>query len=241
MRIVSWNCSGALRKKLPQLLSLNADIYIVQECEKPEGAIDSAYKSWAKGSLWVGSNKHRGLGVFSSNAPLVMLDWDGNGLESFVPFTIDNKITALAVWTRHANSPTFRYIGQLWKYLQVHKARIGDRNMVICGDLNSNARWDVWDRWWNHSDVVRELSSIGIESVYHHQTGEQQGKESQPTFFMHRKLARPYHIDYAFASADLLRSSKISVGRADEWLAFSDHVPIVFDFACDLCTVQTDK
>lgn len=113
MRIVSWNCNGALRKKLPQLLSLNADIYIIQECESPEGSIDSSYKDWANGSLWVGSNKHRGLGVFSCCARLAMLDWNSNGLESFLPFTIDNKITALGVWTRHANSPTFRYIGQL--------------------------------------------------------------------------------------------------------------------------------
>ena len=51
-------------------------------------------------------------------------------------------------------------------------------------------------------------------------------------FFMHRKVARPYHIDYAFASADLFQSSEISIGRADEWLAFSDHMPLVLDIAC---------
>lgn len=232
MRIVTWNCNGAHRKKLPQLLALDADIYIIQECENPEGSIDDSYKSLAKGSFWVGNNKHRGLGVFSCRAQLVMLDWESHGLELFLPFTIDNKLTALAVWTRHAKSPTFRYIGQLWNYLQAHKTRVEHHRMIICGDFNSNACWDVWDRWWNHSDVVRELSSIGLESVYHHRTGETPGKESQPTFFMHRKLARPYHIDYAFASADLFHSSGISVGKAAEWLAFSDHMPIVLDIAC---------
>ena len=229
MKIVSWNCNGGLRNKLQQLLSLKADVYIIQECEDPANSKDLSYKSWANGSLWVGGNKNKGLGVFSSGAHLAMLDWDSNGLESFVPFTIDSKITVLAVWTRHANSPTFRYIGQLWKYLQVHKKNIKKGNMIICGDFNSNACWDVWDRWWNHSDVVRKLSSIGLESVYHHCNGEHQGKESQPTFFMHRKLDRPYHIDYAFASADLFQSSAISVGRAEEWLKFSDHMPVVLD------------
>lgn len=229
MRIVTWNCNGALRKKLPQLLSLNADVYIIQECEEPEGSIDGSYKCWAKGSLWLGSNKHRGLGVFSSSAQLVMLDWESHGLELFLPFTINNEVTALAVWTRHANSPTFRYIGQLWKYLQAHKPKIENRSMIVCGDFNSNACWDVWDRWWNHSDVVRELSSIGLESVYHRHTGETQGKESQPTFFMHRKVGRPYHIDYAFISTDLFHSSQISIGKAEEWLTFSDHMPIVIE------------
>jgi len=119
----------------------------------------------------------------------------------------------------------------LWKYVQAHKKKIEKGNMIIRGDFNSTACWDVWDRWWNHSDVVRELSSIGLESVYHHYTGEDQGKESQPTFFMQRKLDRPYHIDYAFASAEIIQSSTISIGRAEEWLEFSDHMPIVLDVA----------
>ena len=46
---------------------------------------------------------------------------------------------------------------------------------------------------------------------------------------MHRKLDRPYHIDYAFASADLFQLSAISVGKAEEWLKFSDHMPVVLD------------
>ncbi|MEQ1792823.1 MAG: endonuclease/exonuclease/phosphatase family protein [Nitrospira sp.] len=230
MRIVSWNCNGALRKKLGPLLSLNADIYIIQECEDPAKSDDDSYKSWASRSLWIGDNKNKGLGVFPNRAQLSMLDWDSKGLQSFLPFAINNRITALAVWTRQANSPTFRYIGQLWKYLQVHKTDMPNANMIICGDLNSNACWDLWDRWWNHSDVVKELSSIGIESVYHRCSGEPQGKESQPTFFMHRKLERPYHIDYAFASADLIQSSNVSIGEAKEWLEFSDHMPVVLDF-----------
>lgn len=137
--------------------------------------MEDSHKSWAKDSLWAGSYKHRGLGVFSYRPQLVMLDWKRHGLELVLPFTIDNKLTALAVWARHANSPTFRYIGRLWKYLQAHKTRIEHHSMIFCGDFNSNACWDVWDRWWNHSDVVRELSSIGLESVHHYRTGETQG------------------------------------------------------------------
>ena len=81
MRIVSWNCSGALRKKLGILLALEADIYIIQECEDPACATDTAYKHWATGSLWVGGNKNKGLGVFSSHLRLALLDWPRNELE----------------------------------------------------------------------------------------------------------------------------------------------------------------
>lgn len=156
---------------------------------------------------------------------LTALAWDSDGLESFLPCRINERIIILAVWTRQANSPTFGYIGQLWKYLQKHKEKLSASEVVISGDFNSNACWDVWDRWWNHSDVVNELAQLGIESAYHQYTGESQGKELQPTFFMYRKTNRPYHIDYAFLSSDLISASTISIGKSEEWLELSDHMP----------------
>ena len=229
MRIVSWNCNGALRKKLDILLELKADIYLIQECEDPTRATDPAYKQWSKGSLWVGSNKNKGLGAFSSHMRLAALDWSRSQLELFIPFTANEQLMILGVWTRQANSPNFCYIGQLWKYLQAHGPNIQRHNAIVLGDFNSNACWDEWDRWWNHTDVVRNLCEIGLESVYHFRNGESQGKETQPTFFMNRKLEKPYHIDYAFASADIIQSSGISIGRPEDWLEFSDHMPVILD------------
>ena len=229
MRIVSWNCNGALRKKLDPLLKLNADIYIVQECEDPSQCKDSHYVAWAENYLWSGKNKHKGLGVFCrKDILLTPLAWEAYDLESFLPCKINDTITLLAVWTRQANSPTFGYIGQLWKYLQMHKAKLPASQAMLCGDLNSNTCWDVWDRWWNHSDVVKELKQVGIESLYHLQIGEQQGKESQPTFCMYRKEDRTYHIDYAFLSKDLISSAELSIGKSEDWLEFSDHMPVIF-------------
>ena len=231
MRIVTWNCNGALRKKLAALLALQADIYIIQECEDPERSTDNNYKQWASGSLWTGDNKNRGLGVFSSSERLASLDWESNGLQLFLPFTVNESLTILGVWTRQANSPNFRYIGQAWKYLQAHKDKLPQTNALVLGDFNSNTRWDEWDRWWNHSDVVRELSESGFTSIYHHCNNEQQGQETQNTFFMYRRPDKHYHIDYAFASANIIQSSTITIGNAEDWLEFSDHLPIVVEFS----------
>lgn len=122
MKIVSWNCNGALRKKLDIVSTLNPDICIIQECEDPTRCPDISYRKWAQNHLWVGSNKNRGLGVFAKpDVSLEPVNLDPGPLELFLPCIVANRILLLATWTRQANSPTFRYIGQLWKYLQRHQ------------------------------------------------------------------------------------------------------------------------
>ena len=230
MKIVSWNCGGAFRKKHHLLEPLDADLYVIQECEDPDRSAKQ-FRSWAAHHLWIGTSKNKGIGVFSrTGMDLQLLPWKDDGLQLFLPCRVDNRFNLVGVWTKHAGSPNFRYIGQLWKYLQLHKGLMASDPTVLCGDLNSNKQWDEWDRWWNHSDVVRELAEIGMHSLYHEQTGEAQGKESAPTLFMYRKPDRPYHIDYAFVPISMIDGSQqtFSVGDPREWLAFSDHMPITF-------------
>lgn len=229
MRIVSWNCNGAFRRKFNLLDELNPDICIIQECENPLLSTSNDYQNWSRKHLWVGNNKNRGLGVFSrSKVDIRPIQLDAGPLELFLPCELDGGIRLLAAWTRHANSPTFAYIGQLWKWLQLHRSALISPALVI-GDLNSNARWDIWDRWWNHSDVLKQLHELGLSSAYHHDTQEAQGEEQTQTFFMHRKIEKGYHIDYAFVPDDLLDTTRIEIGRPSDWLEHSDHMPLILD------------
>lgn len=230
MRIVSWNCNGAFRKKFDFLDHLQADILIIQECEDPQRTKDLSYTNWASSYLWAGTNKNSGLGVFAKNeTTLKLLNWESLGLELFIPFVANDKFTILAVWNKQANSPTFQYIGQLWKYLQAHQSKLQHSQTILCGDFNSNSCWDKWDRWWNHSDVVKDLAKLDIHSAYHLLNKIEQGKENIPTFYMNRNLAKPYHIDYAFASSTLLTSANLNIGKPDQWISLSDHMPLIFD------------
>lgn len=34
--------------------------------------------------------------------------------------------------------PTFKYIGQLYKWLQLHKSQLAQQRAIVIGDLNSN-------------------------------------------------------------------------------------------------------
>ena len=79
--------------------------------------------------------------------------------------------------------------------------------------------------------MVKELKDIGIESLYHNYRNEKQGEESQPTFFLHRKIEKPYHIDYIFGCLFFQnRVKKIEVGPIKQWLSVSDHLPIICEF-----------
>ncbi|WP_027872722.1 endonuclease/exonuclease/phosphatase family protein [Spongiibacter marinus] len=248
MKIVTWNCNGAFRKKYHALEPMDADILVIQECEDPAQST-KAYREWAGDYLWLGESKNKGIGVFPRKGNTAQgLDWQGEftvpGLRSrsrsitwrtedlrlFLPFTINHSTTALAVWTKGKEDHVFGYMGQFWKYLQIHHAELANDHTMVIGDFNSNVQWDKPDRWWSHSDTVAELEELGLRSLYHYRTGEDPGKESKPTLFHQRKQEKPYHIDYVFLSDDLLHSASIEVGDYKDWIALSDHTPLITRF-----------
>ena len=229
MRIINWNCNGAFRKKFKLLEQFNADIIVIQECEDPERSNDKNYREWAKNFIWIGDNKNKGLGIFCTESLKISNNnWETNNLKYFISANINDEFNIIGLWNHHANSPTFGYIGQFWKYLQINKNLMS--KVLVVGDFNSNKIWDKWDRWWNHSDVVRELEEIEIRSLYHEYFNEEQGEEQCPTFYLQKNILKPYHIDYAFADKktfDKIRS--IEIGQKTEWLQWSDHMPILID------------
>ncbi len=111
MKIITWNCNGAFRKKLQALEKCESDIMIIQECENPAQSTKK-YKSWAGEYLWIGENKNKGIGVFPrSDVHVELLDWPDDDLQSFLPCKVNESFSLLAVWTKYANSPNSDILG----------------------------------------------------------------------------------------------------------------------------------
>lgn len=232
LTLLTWNCNGAFRNKFHLLKSYNADIVVIQECEDPKLSNHEEYNLWASNYYWKGDSKNKGLGIFFKRKfnSITINNWtteyEGSRVKYFLSLNLNNQFDLVALWLHKNNSPTFGYIGQLWKYLQLNKSQMG--NSILIGDFNSNKKWDVWDRWWNHSDVLNNLQELGINSLYHKHFNENQGEETQPTFYMHRNLHKPYHIDYILVPDHIYNEIvNIKVGDSRKWLQYSDHVPLI--------------
>lgn len=174
MKIVTWNCNGAFRRKYERIAALDADIYVIQECENPVVSTPD-YREWAGSHVWAGNIASKGIGVFVKNGlSLAPLDWPDHGLQQFLPVRIDDRLNLLAVWTKRGQTRNMTYIGQFWQYMKHNSAHWHDET-IICGDFNSNVIWDKRGRIWNHSECVRELDELGFRSRYHIATGELTG------------------------------------------------------------------
>jgi exonuclease III len=227
MRIVTWNCQQAFRKKTAAFLSLRTDIASVQECS----ALDAdCLKPLGYSGAWFGLNPHKGVSVFCRS------DWPIRPLAEpshrwIAPFHVDapTPFTFIAVWAcKVEESASASYIGQLYATLIHHPEWFERAPVVIAGDFNSNTIWDSARRVGNHSAVVEILKGLSLVSAYHTFRHEQHGSESRSTLYLYRKKKIRFHLDYIFAP-DSWRIRTASVGTHFKWCKLSDHCPLLAD------------
>ena len=230
MRLVTWNCNQAFRRKQHAHLDLDPDIAVVPECENPTEKGDwSAFTDWR----WTGDDPHRGLGVFTRGGITITDTTEVGDADHFLYVETD-IVDVLAVWAmNNRERPRQRYIGQVYTALENHPELV-DEDTVVAGDFNWNVMWDESPRGplcGDFDDTRELLNEAGLRSAYHDVQGEEFGEEKEATFYMHKKEGRSYHIDYGFVPERLVGSNaEVTVGRYDDWIEASDHVPLLIEF-----------
>jgi exodeoxyribonuclease III len=235
MRLISWNCQGAFRKKADLILALHPDILVIQECEHPDKYIYNPGNKNPDSQYWYGDSKHKGICILSfKDYKFELLPIFNPKFRYILPFYVTGHgktFTLFAIWAMN-NKENYdaRYIGQVWLAINYYADLLGAATILV-GDFNSNKIWDNKSRVGNHSDVVTKLAENNIQSIYHRHFEMEQGKEKNSTFFLQRNINKPYHIDYCFASADILdKVLNLEIGTYQNWTTYSDHSPLIVDF-----------
>src|SRR5436190_14031267 len=171
MRIITWNCNMAFRKKADFILTYKPDILVVPECEHPDKLKFKSETLKPNDILWVGSNLNKGLGVFSySDFRFKLMNSHNKELKTILPLSVSNKkssFTLFAIWANNPKDPDGSYVTQIWKAIHHYEYFIQNRETILIGDFNSNTIWDKPRREGNHSTVVKKLEAKGIHSIYH--------------------------------------------------------------------------
>jgi exodeoxyribonuclease III len=235
MKIVTWNCNMAFRKKADFILTQKPDILIVPECEHPDKLKFNKDTPLPTDIFWYGTNFHKGLGVFSyGRYKFTLLDIHNPDFKNILPLSVTGgqfDFTLFAIWANNPQDKDGQYITQVWKAIHYYDDLLLDNKTILIGDFNSNTIWDKSYREGNHSTVVKKLEAKKIFSTYHKFYGQIQGKEEHPTLFMYRHQDKPYHIDYCFASVDFIdKMTNVEVGLYHDWTHCSDHKPLTVEF-----------
>jgi endonuclease/exonuclease/phosphatase family metal-dependent hydrolase len=212
----------AFARKRELIQSHKPDLLILQECSEAD-----ILETNAPFKHWVGTNKHKGLGIIGyADHDYIINDSYTDELPWFIPVEIaDLNLHVLAVWA-HVKTQQLRYVRVTHEAVDHYKQFITESPTIITGDFNSNTIWDKLHPKRSHSLLVEKLHGLGLDSLYHAQTKELEGAETTPTLYMYRNPEKGYHIDFVFMTENMLAGSTMEIGKPEEWLMQSDHMPI---------------
>jgi len=226
----------AFRKKRGPILAEKPDILVVAKCEQPRKMDLEEWENPPNDYTWIGENPNKDLGVFTfGDYSIRKLEQYNPDYKLILPVIIQKasfELFLIGAWTKRNQTDKNRsYIAYLGHAIEEYRTFIESNQTVIIGDLNSNKIWDK-KRDINHSYVVNQLLDLEIQSLYHQKFQEEQGKETRATYFHTKKLSIPHHIDYCFASQELIKSSfDFKIGELNRYYPQSDHLPLIVEFS----------
>jgi hypothetical protein len=228
MRLVVWNCAGALARKLAPLMRLHPDVAIIGECAR---SIVDDPRLRADQVCWCGPDQGRGLAIIGFGTSTVEPGAIAVADRWFLPALVrvaELELRLCAVWVKPAEdylAPTLRTLEACAQFLTEGAA-------IVAGDFNHNVSLDKPGRRRRFGQVVEHLGELGLLSAWHRHHAERHGAESRPTFYFRRAPERGFHIDYAFLPERTeWQPRSATLGTYEEWVAAgrSDHVPLIVD------------
>ncbi|MEO8174123.1 MAG: hypothetical protein ABI581_13610 [Sediminibacterium sp.] len=112
MKIITWNCNMAYRRKAAAILEYAPDIVIIPECEHPDKLFFPEHLPQPTNTLWFGENTNKGLGIFSyGNFRLKKMRIHDPSIKLVVPVAVTGgsfDFTLFAIWANNPSALTAR-------------------------------------------------------------------------------------------------------------------------------------
>ena len=220
MRLVTWNCHhGAFDRRLAELMSLQPDVAVIQECSPSLGT-----------GIWFPTTSRKGVGIWtSSQYRMTPVPCHPAVAHSVFPVAVDGPETfhVLAVWAQALPS----YVAAVMAGLDAYSQFVGEAPTVVLGDFNSAPTLNNARAQRAHDSLIERLrADWGLVSAYHQRPGGPHGAE-MPTYYHQFARDAGYHLDYCFIPADWVpRLSSVSVAGAEEFTS-SDHRPLTVELS----------
>jgi hypothetical protein len=235
MRLIAWNCKGALHKKHAFAAAMRPDILVVPESEKLSGMTQSLELPAIRSFRWFGSNPSKGLAAISYGEYVLEVHPRYEPRHQWiVPLSVSGPVdfVLLAVWTLPIGSRGGSYVRPLYEAFESYGSLTDTSDVVWAGDFNASVAFDTPSRRYKFRDFVALLNRKELHSLYHLQRKCEHGREPDKNFFLHHHASKGHHIDYVFASERLHpHGVAVSIGSHSEWSQRSDHMPLTCDFA----------
>jgi len=245
LRIASWNCRNGFDGEKPQAIKkYDADILVIPECRKMDmenSGYDEKHHDWwgdhkeaTDNSGNVNKKKDLGVGVFWKDRVTItqLPQWKetlckNSDFRYLIPYKVDGNFgsfTLIAVWTKDIcktdTTDRLQYVQKAHAAVEHYKSNgLLDDRVIFIGDFNTGSIQGA-----SNAHRYEELNLAFAEKDFKNCADRQ---EWVPTFF---RGANSWLDDHCFASIDLQVIS-FGIGNYDYWRKYSDHCPIIVDFA----------
>ena len=222
MKILTWNCNQGIGNDFSAIKEFDADVVIIQECEKLDKNSFEGYSSH-----WTGNNDRKGLAVLTKKKSEFQTEVFNESLIYFLPVSFkDTAVLGVWAFNRRARKKVEGSSGFPIDAINHYKDWLtSHKNMIVAGDFNNGPRWDRPGSKNNFHTFNSQFNELGLYSAYHYLSGELPGQESKPTYFHQRNSEKGFHIDYIFSN--LLGKGKVDIGDFKDWSKLSDHMPLI--------------
>lgn len=234
LRIVTWNCNMALRRKFDRLRSLRPDVAVIQECADPDAAGAKGWRPDCTAYDWIGFNPDKGLGIFTfGDLTLSRHSSYSEDYALYLPVTVAGRcrFNLLGLWVADPRRIPDGSTHEPLAALHYYRPFLAIGPTIIAGDFNRLPQQISAHHGGSGSSVLEVLTGVGLTNADYAMSDTAGQTTLRRTHYHQRKFSRGFVVDYIFIpTGETTHLSAFEACDPHDWITWSDHVPLIAEF-----------